>query len=283
MAKLRSCRGLTAVVTGASSGIGEATARLLAREGAQVALVGRRAERLDAIATTIGRAGGTAIVSACDVGDRKAVAAAAADIAARIGPVDILVNSAGYGRHRRLLDWDLDDIEAMNRVNYLGSVYWTKALLPGMVARRRGWIVFVSSVAGKIGVPGETAYVATKFALVGFAESLSFEVERSGVHVMTVCPGTVDTEFYDEAMRASIPPPGRRTMVGPDVVAEAILRGLARGAHEITVPRGLAVGYLARTLAPPLLRWGVRRSVPGAARGSRPGRRDEPGGGWPAS
>ena len=248
MVKLQSSRGLNAVVTGASSGIGESIARRLAHEGARVALVARRGDRLEAVAADIRRAGGEAIAIPCDVADRERVAAAAREAGERLGAIDILVNSAGYGRHRRFLDWDLDDIETMNRVNYLGSVYWTKALLPGMVERRRGWVVFVSSVAGKIGVPGETAYAATKFALVGFAEALSFEVERAGVHVMTVCPGTVDTDFYDEAMRATIPPPGRRTMIGPDEVADAVVRGLARGAHEITVPRRLAAGYVARAL-----------------------------------
>ena len=94
-------------------------------------------------------------------------------------------------------------MERMLRVNFLGTLYWTKALLPQMVERRQGWIVFVASVAGKLGVPEESAYAASKFAMVGFAEALSLEVEDAGVHVLTVCPGTVRTEFFDaEALAA---------------------------------------------------------------------------------
>jgi short-subunit dehydrogenase len=87
-------------------------------------------------------------------------------------------------------------MERMLRVNFLGTLYWTKALLPGMVARRRGWLVFMASVGGKIGVPEESAYAASKFATVGLAEALSLEVEDAGVHVLTVCPGAIRTDFF---------------------------------------------------------------------------------------
>jgi short-subunit dehydrogenase len=88
-------------------------------------------------------------------------------------------------------------MERMMRVNYFGALYFTKALLPAMVEQQRGWIVFVASVAGKIASPEESAYVATKFAMVGLAASLSLEVEDAGVHVLTVCPGVIRTPFFD--------------------------------------------------------------------------------------
>jgi 3-oxoacyl-[acyl-carrier protein] reductase len=261
MARLTSHAGLAALVTGASAGIGRALALRLAREGARVALVARREAELEAVARDIAAAGGEALVLPCDVGDRAQVFAAARRALDRFGAVDLLVNNAGYGHHRRFLDWDPDDMERMMRVNYLGALWWTKALLPQMVERRRGWLVFVASVAGKVGVPEESAYVASKFAMVGLAEALSIELEDAGVQVLTVCPGTVRTDFFDDEALARMPPVSRRSMIEPEEVVEATIRALAAGKREITVPRRLASAYAARALAPGLFRRGVRRST----------------------
>lgn len=261
MRKLESVAGLNAVVTGASSGIGHALALRLARGGARVALVARRADRLEALARDIAAAGGEALVVTCDVGDRTDSLAAADRVLQRFGSVEILVNNAGYGHHRRFLDWDLDDIERMMQVNYLGAVYWTKALLPQMVTQRRGWLVFVASVAGKLGVPEESAYAASKFAMVGLAEALSYEVENAGVQVLTVCPGTIRTEFFDEEALRRMPPVARRMMVDVEPMVEAIMDALARGRYELTFPRFIATGYIVRALAPGVMRRNTRRQT----------------------
>ena len=259
MHTLQSVAGLTAVVTGASSGIGHALALRLARGGARLALVARRADRLEALARDIAAAGGEAMVVACDVADRAESFAAADRVLQRFGRVDLLVNNAGYGHHRRFLDWDLDDMERMMRVNYFGALYWTKALLPQMVAQRRGWLVFVASVAGKLGVPEESAYAASKFAMVGLAEALSYEVEDAGVQVLTVCPGTIRTEFFDEEALRRMPPVARRMMVEVEPLVDAIMAALAKGRYELTFPRFIASGYVVRVLAPGLMRRGTKR------------------------
>ena len=261
MPKLTSYSGLAAVVTGASSGIGSLLARRFAQAGARVALVARRRDRLEALADDIRRVGGEVLVVPCDVEDRSAVFAAAREVVATFGQVDLLVNNAGYGHHRRFLDWDLDDIERMMRVNYLGSVYWTKALLPQMVACGRGWLVFMASVAGKLGVPEESAYAASKFAMVGLAEALSIEVEDAGVHVLTVCPGAIRTEFFDAEALARMPPVARRMMVEPEPLVEAIMRALAAGKRELTFPRMIALGYVVRVLAPGFMRRNTKRTT----------------------
>ncbi len=261
VARLTDYRGKTALVTGASSGMGRLLAERFAREGARVALVSRRESELRQVASDIERGGGTALVLPCDVGDRAQVFAAAAQALAKLGAIDILVNNAGYGHHRRFLEWDLDDMERMLRVNFLGTLYWTKALLPQMVERRTGWVIFVASVAGKLGVPEESAYAASKFAQVGLAEALSYEVEDAGVHVLTVCPGTINTPFFDAEAIARMPPVAKRMMIEPERVIDAIIGALARGKHEITVPRFIATGYIVRVLAPGFMRRNTKRTT----------------------
>jgi short-subunit dehydrogenase len=261
--KLSSFGGINAVVTGASSGIGKLLALRLAREGARVALVARRAAELEALAREIGAG---ALVLPCDVADREQVFAAAAAARQQLGSIDLLINNAGYGHHRPFLDWDIDDMERMMRVNYFGSVYWTKAVLPQMVERRRGWLVFVASVAGKIGVPDESAYAASKFATVGLAEALSLEVEDAGVHVLTVCPGTIRTPFFDQEALERMPPVAKRSMVEPERLVDAMIKALAAGKHELTFPRPIAAAYITKAIAPGFMRRNVKRTTLDAMR-----------------
>ncbi len=249
------------MITGASSGIGRLLALRVASEGARVALVARREDRLREVAEMIRAQGSEAVVVPCDVANRDDVESAAQIVLDRFGVVDVLVNNAGYGGHCDFLEWDIDDIERMVQVNFLGSVYWTKALLPHMVERGSGWLVFMASVAGKIGVPGESAYSATKFAMIGLAEAISIETEDKGVHVLTVCPGAIDTEFFDEAARKRMPDVALRSMIQPEPVVDAVIRALARGKREVTVPKSIAAAYPVKAVAPGIVRAGVKRST----------------------
>ena len=272
MPRLDSLRGCRALVTGASSGIGRALAKRIAAEGGRVALVARRQRELDALADEIRASAGDVIVLPCDVGESGPVAQAAKRAIEHFGGIDLLVNNAGYGRHRRFLDWDVADVERMMRVNYLGAVWFTKALLPQMVARRRGWVIFVSSVAGRIATPEESAYAASKSALLSLAESLSLEVEDSGVHVMSVLPGVIRTPFFDEETFQKLPPYSRRSMVEVDGLVDAVLHGLARGRHQVTYPRALASAFPVAALAPGFMRRQVRRITIEALARERQGR-----------
>ena len=261
MNALDAFRGRVALVTGASSGIGRALALRLAREGMRVALVARRRADLEALAAEIMGAGGDACAFPCDVESAAEVAATARAAALHFGAVDLLVNNAGYGHHRAFLDWDLDDMERMMRVNYLGTLRFTKALLPGMVARGRGSLVFVASVAGKIATPDETAYSASKFAMIGLAQSLSLEVEDAGVHVLVVCPGVIRTPFFDEEALSRMPPVSLRQMTDVEGLVEAIVDALARGKREVTYPRSIAAAYAVQAIAPGFMRTQVKRTT----------------------
>lgn len=264
MAKLPSYEGLTALVTGASSGMGRILARRLAEKGANLVLVARRKWLLESLAEEIEASGRQAMVAPCDVSDRSGMRAVGEQALKRFGAVDLLVNNAGYGHHRPFLRWDLDDQERMMRVNFLGSLYLTHQLAPSMVARRRGWIVFIASGAGRIGVPDESAYSASKFAMVGLAETLMMELAPHGVHVLTVYPGAVRTSFFDDEAWARMAPVEKRLMLEPEPVVEAILRALEKGKQELTLPRTVALGYVARALVPRLQRYGTARVTLGA-------------------
>lgn len=259
MAGLTDYTGRNVVITGASSGIGRVLAIRMAGAGARVALVARREPELEALAEEIRGEGGDALVLVCDVGDRDQVFAAAQRATVSFGGIDVLVNNAGYGHHRRFLEWDLDDMERVMRVNYLGSLYFTKALLPAMVEQGRGWLVFIASAAGRMAPALETAYAASKHAVVGLASALSLEVEEAGVHVLTVCPGAIRTPFFDDEALARLPEVARRQMAEPDALVEAIMEALTRNRRELTFPRWIASGYVAQTLWPSFFRGQLKK------------------------
>jgi 3-oxoacyl-[acyl-carrier protein] reductase len=186
--------GRVAVVTGAASGIGKATALRLASEGAAIAAVDRRADGAEETARTIG---GPSRAYACDIARSDEVAAVAERVAAELGPVDVLANIAGIGDVAGLEGIEgLDDARwnLVLAVNLSGAFYWCRALLPGMAARGRGAVVNVSSLAGRSkSANGGLAYTASKAGLIGLTRHLAFDYGPRGVRVNAICPGGVDT------------------------------------------------------------------------------------------
>src|SRR5262249_22253063 len=168
------------VITGASSGIGQALARALALAGARVGLVARRRAALEELAADIGRAGGTAAVAQADVGERTQVVSAVRDLAARLGTVDLVVANAGVGAPTLLEPFNVEAIETMFRVNTLGVVYSVEAVLPEMLRRGRGHLAAVSSLGSYKGLPGESAYCASKAAVNTFMEGLGLQLRSEG-------------------------------------------------------------------------------------------------------
>jgi short-subunit dehydrogenase len=265
-----------AVVTGASSGIGEATARLLAARGWHCVLVARREERLRALQAEIGGE-----VEVCDVGDRAAVEAMAARVLARHPRVGLLVNNAGMPARETLIDADLDLIERVLEVNYLGGVWCTRALLPGLRAAARAGtdgetgahVVNVVSVAGTVAFARSGPYVAAKHAQLGFSRTLRASLAGRGIAVHTVLPGFVETEGFPQAeLRASR---GSRWLVtSPGRVAGAIVDAVEKDRAEIVVPWfPYRLAGIVQGVAPGLLRRVARAGVSHDASVSEPASR----------
>ncbi len=219
-----------AVVTGASSGIGEAIARALHERGYLCVLVARREERLRALA---GEVGGE--FELCDVSDRQQVEATAARVLERHPQVKLLVCNAGMPARAGFFGDDWQRIEAVTRVNYLGAVWTTRAFLPGLEAATPSHVVNVVSVAGLVAVGGGGPYAASKHAQLAFSRSIQPELARRGVSVHTVCPGFVETEGFpqDRFTRSRLL---ARLVPGPDFVAQHVLRALDHNLREIVVP-----------------------------------------------
>ena len=238
------------VVTGASSGIGAATAERFASRGCAISLVARREDRLHDVARAVEQHGGTAEVITADVGSRAGCERAIAQAQHSFGPVDVLVNNAGMPGGVAFSLIDVEQIERVMNVNFLSAVWCTKAVLDAMP--RGSSIVNVASIAGKIGIPRAGAYVASKYALVGFGEALWFELRARGIDVITVNPGPVRTESFPHRMLRG------RMVLSPDDLARAIVRAVDRGTPEITVPRYYRIGPILNAVVPPLYRRALR-------------------------
>ncbi|MGH7173475.1 MAG: SDR family NAD(P)-dependent oxidoreductase [Gemmataceae bacterium] len=189
--------GQVAIITGASSGIGWALAHALASEGCKVGLVARRREQLAALAGEIENRGGTTAYVVADVAEREPTVSAIREVAARLGPVDLLLANAGVGAPTTIEPFNVGDVERMFRVNLLGVVYSLEAVLPQMLERRRGHLAAVSSLAAYKGLPGESGYTSSKAAVNVFMEGLRVQLRGKGIAVTTICPGFVKTPMTE--------------------------------------------------------------------------------------
>jgi short-subunit dehydrogenase len=224
--------GRVALVTGASAGIGAATARAFAAAGMRVALCARRRDRLDALAAELRARGADASVHAVDVTDDKAVRAMVDEVAARFGALDVLVNNAGRGLAARFEDTRPDELRALLELNLIAVLTATQAALPIMRRQGRGHVINVSSVVGRRNLPGRTAYGATKFALGGLTEALRLELYGSGIAVSLVYPIFTVTEFHEVETRRE-PLERRGPVQSAETVARAILRCVRRPRPEV--------------------------------------------------
>src|SRR5512138_1913870 len=214
--------GKTALITGASAGIGWASAIALAGEGANLVITARRQERLAELEAAVQKAGGKAISIAGDAKEEK-IARRAVDFAVgAFGSLDILINNVGVGNYKNLIDTSAAEYDEMMDTNMRSTFLFTRYAVPQMIKQGSGTILMISSMAGVYGFGGEAVYCATKFAQVGFAQALDKELRPHGIKVGAICPGGVKTEFAlgkgrtEEGVAAS-------GMLDPEDVASVIL------------------------------------------------------------
>ena len=206
-----------AIVTGASRGIGRATALALANKGFAVALASRSAEDLLSLESEIGALGGRALSIPTDVSDESSVTAMVERTSREFGPVGLLVNNAGTLVRASIVETDAGAWDRVLGVNLKGAFLCTRAVLPSMIERGRGRIVNVSSISGKLGTPLLSAYCASKWGLLGFSLAASEELKARGIQVFSVCPGSVNTEMLQQGL------PGASPDMEPEHVASVIV------------------------------------------------------------
>jgi dehydrogenase/reductase SDR family protein 7B len=251
-------------VTGASSGIGEALAPLLAARGATLVISARREDQLRRVQAACANAERHLILP-LDMSEGAAFGPALQLVLARFGRVDLLVHCAGISQRAYAAETQIEVDRRIMEVNYFGPVALTKQVLPSMLARRAGQIVVVSSLLGKFGAPNRSAYCASKHALVGFFDSLRAEVAGDGITVTMICPGFVRTNASLNALRGDGTPHGQMDALiqggmASDECARQIVRAIEHRRREVYIGRKEKLGVFLNRLAPGLFARMIRRA-----------------------
>ncbi len=240
------------LITGASSGIGLASAIQFAKKGAIIILVARRKEKLDQVANDLEKFNVSTLVCECDVSDKSQVKKMSKIVLEKYESVDVLVNNAGFAIYGSVSNLTTEEIESQMATNYFGMVYCIKNFLPSMIKKKSGHIVNVASVAGSFGLPGIASYCASKFAMLGFSEGLKHELKGTGVGVTVVSPIMVRTNFFDHLSFENMPKYSP-TSLSAETVANAILKAANSRRLEIIVPSVVRVAVWMKSTFPYLI------------------------------
>ncbi len=257
-------RGKVVVITGASMGIGEALGRAFVREDCKVVLSSRDPARLEAARARVGASDRTLAI-ACDVRNREEIDRLLGLTLHNFGRVDIWINNAGFGLQDSVAAMDMRACRNMFDANLFGAIECMQAVIPVMKRQEGGMIINVSSIAGHIPLPYMAAYSATKFAMNAIGKGARMELRSSGVHVMTVCPGTIATSFSENAVkgkeRLRIGGANRRRGIGADRVAAAVVNACRTEKREVIVPWQHHISVKFYQLFPWLVEWVMSRSL----------------------
>ena len=250
--------GKTMLITGASSGIGAATARAAAQEGARVILLARTQANLEAVAGEIRTGGGRAVVFPVDLTDAEAVSAVAAQVTAELGTPDIIFNNAGTGRWLFAEETSPQDAVSMMAAPYFAAFFVTRAFLPAMLERDSGYIVAMTSAAAWMAWPGATAYTAGRWAMRGFAAALRADLASTHIRTMLVTLAKVKSSYWENNPGSEERVPGVQSVLPvlmPEQAAAAIIQGIKRDKREVAAPLMLRITLLMAHLFPYVPRW----------------------------
>ena len=230
------------VITGASSGIGEAAAEQFAKKGANLVLVARRKEKLEQVEKNLSKYSVKILICVCDVSDKDQVKQMADKTIETFSKIDILVNNAGFVIYGNVKELSIEDIESQMKTNYFGTIYCTKSFLPHFLKQNFGHIVNVASVGASFGVPGIASYCATKYAMLGFSEGLHHELHDTGVGVTVVSPIMVRTSLFDHPSFKNFTKHATGISLSSETVANAIIKASNSSRLEIVVPSFVRIG-----------------------------------------
>lgn len=238
------------VITGASSGIGEASAIQFAKKGANIVLVARRKEKLLEVEKKISQFHVKALVCPCDVSQKSQVKKMADNVLDKFGRIDVLVNNAGFVIYGKVNDLTIEEIESQMETNYFGMIYCIKNFLPIMLEQNFGHIVNVASVGASFSVPGIASYCATKFAMLGFSEGLKHELHGTDVGLTVVSPIMVRTNLFDHPSFENFTKHATGISLSPETVAKSVVKAANSKRLEIVVPSVTRAGIWAKHTFP---------------------------------
>ena len=230
------------VITGASSGIGEAAAEQFAKKGANIVLVARRKDKLDEVERKLSKYSTKILVQVCDVSDKEQVKLMSEKVIETFSKIDVLVNNAGFVIYGKVEELSIEDIESQMKTNYFGTINCTKYFLPHFLKQNSGHMVNVASVGGSFGVLGIASYCATKYAMLGFSEGLHHELHGTNVGVTAVSPIMVRTNLFDHPSFKNFTKYATGISLSADTVAKAIIKASNSSRLEIVVPSFVRIG-----------------------------------------
>ena len=241
------------VITGASSGIGEAAAEQFAKKGANIVLVARRKEKLEQVEKKLSKYSTKILVQVCDVSDKEQVKQMSEKVIEIFSKIDVLVNNAGFVIYGKVEELSIEDIESQMQTNYFGMINCTKYFLPYFLKQNFGHMVNVASVGGSFGVPGIASYCATKFAMLGFSEGLHHELHETNVGVTVVSPIMVRTSLFDHLSFKNFTKFATGISLSSETVAKAIIKASDSSRLEIVVPSFVRIGIWFKQMFPFLI------------------------------